>query len=105
MFKRINNHKFALGLVTGGGLVAILLLFGQAIYDFAKCYQTGQCDRHAVKYESEDFPSSWWWRWTGDLVSSGDTLANWIMAIFTILVTFLVWRTLIATQKIATDTR
>lgn len=38
-------------------------------------------------------------------VSPSDTLAQWIMAIFTIAVVFLVWRTLIATQAMVRDTR
>tara|TARA_R110002110_G_scaffold12021_6_gene57262 strand:- start:98 stop:904 length:807 start_codon:yes stop_codon:yes gene_type:complete len=86
-------------------VTAFLFLFGHAVYDWAKCEQTAECYRHAAKYEGKDFPSSWWWRWTGDLVSSSDTLAQWIMAFFTIAVTLLVWRTLVATQDMASQTR
>ena len=41
----------------------------------------------------------WWWRWSGELVSSGDTLANWILALFTGIGIFFLWRTLVQTNK------
>ena len=94
-----------IGLTLGSGVTAVLFVFGHAIYDFAKCEHSGQCDRYAAKYESENFPSSWWWLWDGSIVSASDTLAQWIMAFFTIAVVLLVWRTLIATQDMARDTR
>lgn len=105
MFKFPWRNGFAVGITSGVCLATVAILFGQAIYDWARCNQNAECYRHAAKYKGEDFPSSWWWRWTGDLVSSSDTLAQWIMAIFTIAVVLLVWRTLIATQEMVRDTR
>ena len=104
MFKRLTDSYFALGIVLGGTIVAVLFLFGQAIYDLAKCNHDGQCNRYAAQYNGEDFPSSWWWFWDGSFVSASDTLAQWIMAFFTIAVVLLVWRTLIATQEMARET-
>ena len=41
----------------------------------------------------------------GTFVRPSDTLAQWVMALFTIAFVVLVWRTLIATQDMARDTR
>lgn len=99
------RNGFAVGITVGLFVTAFVFLFGHALYDWAKCEQTAECYRHAAKYDGKDFPSSWWWKWTGNLVSSSDTLANWIIALFTIAVTLLVWRTLVATQDMASQTR
>jgi len=98
------NRAFALGLVVGGVIVFLVFLFGQKVYDFAKCYHEAQCERSAEKYEGKDFPSWWWWDWTGSLVTSDDTLAQWIMSFFTIAAVLLVWRTLVSTQNMARET-
>lgn len=105
MYKRFTDGYFALGLMVGGGIMTILFLFGQSIYDLAKCNHDGHCDRYAAQYEGKDFPSSWWWLWDGGLVSAKDSLAQWIMALFTIAVALLVWRTLVATQLMVVETR
>ena len=99
------NGAFALGLTIGASVVLLIFLFGQKVYDVAKCYQTKECERSATKYEGQDFPSSWWWDWTGRLVTSDDTLAQWIMSFFTIAAVLLVWRTLKATQDMAIETQ
>lgn len=99
------NGAFALGLTIGSSAVLLLFLLGQHIYDLAKCYHTQQCERSAAKYEGQDFPGSWWWDWTGSLVTSDDTLAQWIMSFFTIAAVILVWRTLSATQEMVADTK
>jgi len=99
------NGAFALGLTIGASVVLLLFLFGQKVYDMAKCYQTQECERSATKYEGQDFPSSWWWDWTGRLVTSDDTFAQWIMSFFTIAAVLLVWRTLVATQEMVRDTK
>lgn len=72
----------------------LLFLFGQKLYDLNKCYETGSCERSATKYEDQDFSSSWWWEWTGSLVKSDDTLAQWLMAFFTIAATVVLILTL-----------
>ncbi len=43
--------------------------------------------------------------WARRIVSLEDTSAQWLMTIFSILAAFLLWRTLQATQRMATDTR
>ena len=99
------RNGFAVGIVAGACVTTLVILFGQAIYDLAKCNHNGQCDRYAAQYESKNFPSSWWWLWDGQIVSASDTLAQWIMAVFTIAVALLVWRTLITTQQMVLETR
>ncbi len=105
MFKSYWRNGFTFGLTIGCLTAIVIFLFGQAIYDLAKCHHDGDCERYAAKYEGHDFPTSWWWDWTGSLVTSDDTLAQWIMAFFTIAVTLLVWRTLVATQVMASQTQ
>lgn len=106
------RNGFTVGLTVGGAAVLLPFLFVQNIYDLARCYQTQKCERSAALYESQDFPSWWWWDWTGSLVTSDDTLAQWLMSILTIAAVFLVWRTLVvtrrtllATQRMASDAR
>jgi hypothetical protein len=99
------RNGFAVGLTAGICLATLVILSGQVIYDLARCGCNAQRSRHSAQYEGKDFPSSWWWRWTGDLVSSGDTFAQWIMVFFTIAAVLLVWRTFVATQEMAVDTR
>jgi hypothetical protein len=51
-----------------------------------------------------DGPPSWW-KHDGALVTSKDTLANWLVAIFSFIAAILLWLTLRATQAMAKDTR
>ncbi len=46
-----------------------------------------------------------WWKHDGALVTSKDTLANWLVAIFSIIAALFLWLTLRATQEMARDTR
>nr|WP_309502925.1 hypothetical protein [uncultured Roseovarius sp.] len=93
------RNGFAVGLTVGITSVVALIVWGKPLYDFAKCVGNGKCDGYAAKYEAEDVPESWWWYWSGDLVSSSDSLAQWIMALLTIAAVFLLWRTLVQTNK------
>lgn len=61
-----------------------------------------QSSHHAQGYENADEPE--WWYWSRRLVAAEDTLAQWIMALFTIGAVILVWRTLVATQKMVIET-
>lgn len=46
-----------------------------------------------------------WWKHDGALVTSRDTLANWLVAIFSFVAAVFLWLTLLATQEMAKDTR
>jgi len=94
------NGAFALGLVTGLGLTLNLVLW----LDLG----TQQPRNQATNTDSDEGYSQigQGWDWLiGTFVSPSDTLAQWIMAVFTIAVVILVWRTLVATQQMASDTR
>jgi len=107
MPKRLTDGNFALGLVVGICLCLIFglwfSLFSQRIEQPVGTDHDGHGHAYAENYEQENEVG--WWRWTGSLVTSSDTLAQWIMMAFTVGAVFLVWRTLIATQDMARDTR
>ncbi|WP_137109686.1 hypothetical protein [Rhodobacter sp. SY28-1] len=46
-----------------------------------------------------------WWKHDGTLVTSKDTLANWLVAVFSFIAAIFLWLTLRATQDMAQDTR
>jgi hypothetical protein len=46
-----------------------------------------------------------WWRHDGAVVTSTDTLANWLVAIFSFIAALFLWLTLRATQEMAIETR
>lgn len=95
MSKGYRDGAFALGLVVGGGLVVNLFLW------------LDDRTRHAVHSNSPENQNRqdssetalWWSRWTGDYVSSSDTLAQWIMALFTIVATVVLLFTLRSANK------
>lgn len=94
------NGAFALGLVTGVGIALNLFLWLE--------YQDQRTSDQKASTNGEqggEQVAGWLDRFIGTFVSPSDTLAQWIMAIFTIAVVILVWRTLVATQEMARDTR
>lgn len=46
-----------------------------------------------------------WWQHDGALITTKDTLANWLVAIFSFIAALFLWLTLRATQDMAKDTR
>lgn len=46
-----------------------------------------------------------WWSHDGALVTSKDTLANWLVSVFSFVAAVFLWLTLLATQEMAKDTR
>jgi hypothetical protein len=72
-------------------------------------YGERQGDRSNEQHDSEGGGA--WWHWDGGLVSSRDTLAQWIMTVFTVVAAALLFGTLriardtlLATQDMARDT-
>ena len=45
-----------------------------------------------------------WWKHDGAVVTSKDTLANWLVAVFSFIAALFLWLTLRATQQMALDT-
>jgi hypothetical protein len=100
MSKGYRNGAFALGLVVGGGLALNLFLW----LDYKAKYEGDQPTNSNGGTQSSEI-GSYWDMLIGTFISPSDTLAQWIMAIFTIAVVVLVYRTLVATQDMARDTR
>jgi hypothetical protein len=56
-------------------------------------------------YQNSSEIGKLWDRVIETFVSPSDTLAQWIMAVFSVIVVILVWKTFFATQDMARDTR
>jgi hypothetical protein len=99
MAKFFWRNGFAVG-VTLGALSTVLVLVGHTfVRDLYHCLQGEDCSVHVTKYRDNAVPDLWWWDWDGKLVSSGDTVAQWIMTIFSIAAVILLWRTLVETNR------
>jgi len=94
------NGAFALGLIVGIGIALNLFLW----LDYKAQYKGNQTPSGYSNNGGNQVGNTWE-RIIGTFVSPSDTLAQWIMAVFTVAVVILVWRTLIATQRMAFDTR
>lgn len=94
------NGAFALGLVVGGGIALNLFLW----LDY-RTQQGRDQPASGTSNASGNEIGAEWNRFIGTFVSPSDTLAQWIMAIFTIAAVILVWRTLFATQEMVRDTK
>jgi len=91
------RNGFAVGLTSGicaGVLVVLLLSSHQPREQSPQSvgYTKGQ-DR-SEQNESDNPNVSTWWHWDGGLVSSRDTLAQWIMMFFTVVAASLLYGTL-----------
>ena len=91
------RNGFAVGLTVGIFGTATLLVWGEKLYDFGNCISANKCENYSTYYENPNEPE--WWYWTTRLISTEDTLAQWIMATFTIGAVLLLWRTLIYTRR------
>lgn len=99
MSKGYRNGAFALGLVVGCGLALNLFLW----LDYITKQEGNQPSSRNNEANSSEIGGYWDWA-IGTFISPSDTLAQWIMAAFTVAVVFLVWKTLIATQNMAAQT-
>jgi hypothetical protein len=94
------NGAFALGLIAGIGLTLNVVVW----LDY-KANSDGNQPPHAYGDDSRSEVGKIWDWLIGTFISPSDTLAQWIMAVFTIAAVLLVWRTLKATQEMVSDTR
>lgn len=85
MFESRWSNGFALGLTLGIAATLIIILFGQELYELATCIANSQHCPSA----NDDGQEPEWWYWTRRLVEAEDTLAQWIMAFFTIAATII----------------
>lgn len=101
MFKGYRNGTFGFGLAVGLFVAAILCVAYDQLYGLVQCVADAKCDTdsHSNKQSDEDDWRIWSWSASRSLVSSSDTLAQWIMAVFSIAAVGLIWRTLSQTNK------
>ncbi len=105
MSKRFTDGNFALGLVIG---ILVTILFFLIVSEPHAGNKTENVREQQSAYstnadEAQNEPQ--WWYWSRRLVATEDTLAQWIMAFFTIGAVLLVWRTLIATQEMVVEAK
>lgn len=115
MRKRFFDGHFALGLTLGLCLSTIFFMFAAQVQHTPNQYsQAEQSDGARESYQQEDrnYTESTWWHWDGGLVSSRDTLAQWVIAFLGLvavalsaIAVYFVWKTLTATRQLAGDTR
>ena len=90
------DGKFAVGLIVGVCLTLIIFCYSNFLY--TRLDQAPRTASHTQRQDdtgqSHIQDDSTWWHWNGGLVSSSDTLAQWIMTLFTILGAGLLYGTL-----------
>lgn len=98
--KGYRDGAFAVGLVTGAGLALNLFLW----LDYKA---QSPSDQPPQAYEQRDYSEiGQFWDWLiGTFVRPSDTLAQWIMAVFTVVAVVIIWRTLAATREMVRDTK
>jgi len=90
MSKRGRGTFFAVGLGLGVGLALVFLVWAVPEFRDPTYYNRHDAAEQANKentrhQENTNEPS--WWYWTTRLVSAEDTLAQWLMAFFTVIAT------------------
>jgi len=86
MPKRHWGNGFASGLIVGIGLAILAgIYFSPIEYASQSVGQVGYTQGNADSTKEQDHGESEgiWWRWNGPLISSSDTLAQWIVAALT----------------------
>lgn len=97
MFRSSRDYSFALGLASGICATLIFILFGGEIYDLVNCISQTECDKYTTSDEHQKEPN--WWYWTRRFVEMEDSLAQWIMSVFSVVAVILLWKTLSAANK------
>lgn len=99
----MNRNDIGLGLVLGGGITVVVLVYGGFILDFLNCFSFQNCESFASgEFKSNDVV---WWMWAKRFFSYEDSLAVWLAAIFTGLNVMFLWRTLKETRRTTMATR
>lgn len=95
------NGAFALGLVTGGGVVLNLFLWSayQANKTREEVAQTPSNDQH-----NQYVVGSWDW-FVSTFIIPDDTIAQWGMAVLSLAAVYLLWETLKASRQTLKATR
>ena len=101
MPKRFTDGYFALGLIAG---ISSTVLFVIAV-DFANSPEYfANAEASENKAESYDPAQNRWWLFRS-LIYLEDSFAQWVMAAFTIIAAYYLWRTFDATRSAVIETR
>lgn len=103
MSNYFKNGYFAFGLVVGIGVTLIIGVFGEHLYKLVQCIAGHECNAYPNAQEQGEEPE--WWYWTRRIVSAEDTLAQWVMSIFSIIAVALIWITLSHSKRAANYTQ
>ena len=107
MFKGLRDGYFALGLTIGLGIGVISVLFLEYHSPPINGYSSTNTHCAAQDYQCQDYHDSgpYWGYWFRRLISTEDSLAQWIMMVFTIAGALLLYLTLTASRSMAKDAR
>ena len=94
------RNGFTLGLAVGI-FSTVLILLAAAFMGAPDNLSDGEANQNE-KYEASPSDNRWWL--IPRVLVVEDTLAQWVMAGFTIIAAYLLWRTFRATQSMATET-
>ncbi len=103
MLEGFGDGRFALGLIAGIGGTLVAVLLGEQIYDLVQCIAGTECNANSASDKDGDEPE--WWYWARRLVAAEDTLAQWVMSLFSIAAVALIWRTLSATRQMVSEAK
>lgn len=97
MSKGYWRNGFTVGLVAGWLTTLIIIIYGYELYNLANCIAKTEHCADASQYKDSNEPQ--WWYWVRRLIETEDTLAQWIMAFFTIAATGVLILTLRSANK------
>lgn len=107
----LNEGQFAVGLTLGIGAAALLYVaLDASLTEVPNDLGYQERGKQEASNEGQRGPDRWFW--LRRIVALEDTLAQWIMMLFTAIAAALLWQTLVATrrtvaisQEMAKDTR
>lgn len=100
MSKGYRNGAFAIGLLTGGGIVLNLFLWSAY-----RANKTGEGEK-PIPEDAQSHPwVSIWDRFISTFIDPYDTIAQWSMAALSLVAVYLLWETLKASRKTLSATQ
>lgn len=99
---------FAFGLIAGICLfpfIGLIADYTNPPIESDANFVAGEEEHDDRSQNSKQYPYFGFWKWSGHLIESGDTLAQWIMMVFTVIAAGLLLVTLFVTLRMARDTR
>lgn len=91
------DGAFAVGLIIGVASTLIIVVYGEALYQLIKCISGSEDYCRYAPHEGQREPE--WWYWARWFFKAEDTVAQWFMAIFTVVATVILLFTLNAANQ------